>query len=294
MSERIIIKAIEDTCQSGRRAWDVYEDWLDIVLAAPEAMPRHAASIAATRRPAEDTPEVQDLYARLRATYAHADFERFATAFHALTDEAQQRGWGGHGETWDIMGSVYMQLNVWSGHSGQYFTPWSIAEFMARMSLGDVETDIRRRIAEAIDRGPWGVMGLANGASITQPGKEQIMLQALAQNYAHLEPLTVCDPACGSGVTLLAAASVCPRWAIDYNVVRFFGQDIDRTCVKMARVNMMLYGLNGYGLRLNAALHAPPAELVTAVTLAKPDQDAPPEPTITLPSGRAEQGSLFV
>ena len=93
---------------------------------------------------------------------------------------------------------------------------------------------------------------------------------------------------------VLAAASVCPRWAIDYNVVRFFGQDIDRTCVKMARVNMMLYGLNGYGLRLNAALHAPPAELVTAVTLAKPDQDAPPEPTITLPSGRAEQGSLFV
>ena len=197
MSERVIIKAIEDTCQSGRKAWDVYEDWLDITLAALEAMPRHAASITATGRPAEDTPDVQDLYTRLRTTYAHADFERFTTAFHALTDEAQARGWGGHGETWDIMGSVYMQLNVWSGHSGQYFTPWSIAEFMARMSLGDVETDIRRRIAEAIDRGPWGVMGMANGASITQPGKEQVMLQALAQNYAYLEPLTVCDPACG-------------------------------------------------------------------------------------------------
>ena len=89
----------------------------------------------------------------------------------------------------------------------------------------------------------------------------------------HLEPLTVCDPACGSGVTLLAAASACPRWALDYNVVRFFGQDIDRTCVKMAQVNMMLYGLNGYGLRLNASLYAPPAELVTAVTLAAPAQD---------------------
>lgn len=291
MNEAAIIKHLEAVCASGRKAWDVYEDWLDMTVATLEAMPRHAESVAQHGTPAEDIPETAALWARLRGTYSASDFVHLRDAFQKLLFLAEQRvaGWiddtAVDGQTWDVLGSVYMQLNVWSGHSGQYFTPWSIARVMAQFTLTDIDAMCRHRVAAAIDAGPMGVMGLASGASITQPGKETIMLAALVDNYAHLEPVTVNDPACGSGVMLLAAAATCPKWAIDYNVVRFFGQDIDRTCVKMARANMMLYGLNGYNVRLTLAAQG------VAAKLPPPPAAEPLPPTIpdaTLPAGQME------
>lgn len=49
---------------------------------------------------------------------------------------------------------------------------------------------------------------------------------------------TVCDPACGSGRMLLAAAKI-NRFAL------FYGADLDNTCCKMALVNMLLHSLQG-------------------------------------------------
>lgn len=295
MSEAAIIKIIDDICHSGRRPLTVFGDWLDMTVAALDAMPRHAVSIAVTRAPAEDTAEVQALYARLRTAYTPADFRQFAAAYHALTEETQARGWGGCDGTWDVLGAIYMKMDVANERSGQYFTPWSICKLMANTTLeeaGNVEAACRRRVADAINRGPWGVLGLANGESITQSGKECTMLYALAENYVHLVPLLVSDVACGSGAMLLAAASVCPRWALDYAVIRFLGQDIDHTCVQMARANMMLYGLNGYSIRFNAAIAGAP-QLSSAIAVAPPQAQPSIAPAITLPPARAEQGSLF-
>jgi hypothetical protein len=49
---------------------------------------------------------------------------------------------------------------------------------------------------------------------------------------------TVCDPACGSGRMLLAAAEV------ERGLV-LFGADVDHRCVKMAAINLRLAGLSG-------------------------------------------------
>lgn len=293
MTEAAILKQLEAVCLAGRKTWDVYEDWLDVCVATLEAMPRHVESAAATGKPADDTQDVQDLWATLRTKYGKGDFEHFRNAFAALLDLASKRGWEGYDGTWDVLGQVYMQLNASSNHSGQYFTPWSIASMMANFETQNIDAECRARVAEAINAGPWGMMGLANGASITQPGKEEIMLHALIDAYGSLCPITVYDAACGSGVMLLAFASQCPRWAIDYNVVRFFGQDIDHTCVKMARANLMLYGLNGYSIRLNAALAGAKIPPTTAARVAPPEAAPPVTPSHTVNTFKVEQGSLF-
>ncbi len=47
----------------------------------------------------------------------------------------------------------------------------------------------------------------------------------------------------------MAAASTLPQWMVQLGLVQFYGADIDMMCVKMARLNCMLYGMNGYGLK---------------------------------------------
>ncbi len=72
---------------------------------------------------------------------------------------------------------------------------------------------------------------------------EMTLADADLEKFTPERPMTICDPACGSGILLLAAASVLPREFIDQGRVAFFGVDINPTCVKMARLNMMMYGL---------------------------------------------------
>jgi type I restriction-modification system DNA methylase subunit len=105
----------------------------------------------------------------------------------------------------DIIGTVYMELGVADKkHFGQFFTPWNVARMMAQM----------------------------------------VIAQPDLNKYTPQRPMTICDPCCGSGIMLLAAASVLPRDFIDEGRVVFYGIDIDPVCVKMAQLNASLYGLD--------------------------------------------------
>jgi hypothetical protein len=52
---------------------------------------------------------------------------------------------------------------------------------------------------------------------------------------------------------------------LNWGLVQFYGMDIDMSCVKMAQINMMIYGLNGFNLK-------------TALALAEVDFAGIPEP----------------
>lgn len=110
----------------------------------------------------------------------------------------------------DILGSVFMRLDVKSVHNGQFFSPWNIAELMARMQFDRQEFE--RIVAEK------GVV-------------------------------TVCDPAVGSGVMLLAYAKVVNdvlgRWGT--SMLRLYGSDIDQRCVWMCRIQLRINGLDAFG-----------------------------------------------
>lgn len=109
----------------------------------------------------------------------------------------------------DFLGNLYMSLDFGSGWSGQFFTPWHVAEFMAQIEL-------------------------ANGVVFSELEK---------QGY-----ISVNDPACGAGCMLIAFAQACRKTEkINYQQqVLFTGQDIDRVVAQMCYIQLSLLGCPGY------------------------------------------------
>ena len=212
-------------------------------------LPTHARSVAATGELAADDAETTALWTRLRqqVKYDDGDFRQFAYAYSALLAGSDDNG---EPEYKDALGDLYMSWAHPNSHSGQFFTPWPLCQVAARMSVGDPIPMLAERITAAtcID---WPSLGMDPLKPATL---EHIAKRYLPAHVDRFEPITICDPAVGSGGMLLAAAELYPLWAVHMGLVQFSGQDIDYTCVLMSRINLMLYGLNGYALRLTDAI----------------------------------------
>ena len=171
-------------------AYDLYRNWLEGVWAFLEAW----------RDPA-GFRTCLDRYTREQGE----EFGRLLVMYVKTVEEHPFR---------DILGELFMRLDVNSARAGQFFSPFSIAEMMAKM---DFDPEAFKRLVE-------------------EKGE-----------------VTVCDPAVGSGVLLLAFAKIVNdtfgRWGTDQ--IRLYGQDIDPRCVNMCRIQLRMNGLDGVG-RLTA------------------------------------------
>lgn len=114
----------------------------------------------------------------------------------------------------DILGELFMALDINSVRSGQFFTPGPVAEMMARMQF-DKDNFLKM---------------------VEEKGE-----------------VTICDPAVGSGVMLLAfgkvIASELGREHLRY--ARFYGNDIDLRCVLMTRIQIRMNGMDRVGRMAN-------------------------------------------
>jgi N-6 DNA Methylase len=122
--------------------------------------------------------------------------EPLAQALAILMDQAQRN-------YYDIIGNVYMELGQGDKRFGQYFTPWSVAKMMARMTLSDFKPP--------------------------EPGEPPLTFY---------EPCVG-----SGIMILAAAETIeerCPG-AIARGEVAFYGQDKDPCCVAMCRLNMFLH-----------------------------------------------------
>ena len=71
--------------------------------------------------------------------------------------------------------------------------------------------------------------------------------EAMARGVAQKGWISVCDPACGAGATLIAAAQTMDEANINYQQhALFVGQDIDSTAGLMCYIQLSLIGCAGY------------------------------------------------
>jgi type I restriction-modification system DNA methylase subunit len=234
---------------SGNSQSSIFEDWLAIVEASLETIPARLANNGQT--PFKDTPEVEELFNRVHSRYPRPEcWDHFVKAFESLVIGA---------DDWeDYLGNVYMEFGHPKSAIGQVFTPFSVADCMAKMSLGDIETMVHERIKQACYKDPLAQAILMAGILVQDPeeARQYFFEKVLPAALPHIDPIRIQDPCCGSGVMLLAAAKHSPRWAIDYGIVQFYGADIDMTCVRMAKINLMLHGMNCFWLKCALSMSA--------------------------------------
>lgn len=260
-----IIKRLEKIEASGSRSDDIFEDWLMLVETCLERLPAHMVMARRCGEMADDTPEGAALFERLRKKYGRYGreeyyFTLFAEAMGLLMDSTAL-GYR------DVVGDVYMAYAYPHPGAGQYFTPFPVASMMAKMTIPDGEREVHDRLKEAIAQSPMAEAAAIAGMAFCDPSASFLKASPSDEawnwffNYLlpaaipYYKPITVSDPAVGSGVMLLASASCFPTWAVQLGLVQFYGQDVDGTCVRMCHINEMLYGLNGWGLRYALAAY---------------------------------------
>lgn len=108
----------------------------------------------------------------------------------------------------DFLGELFMNLDLSNEHNGQFFTPYHVCDFMAKITC-DV-------------------------GSIPKTG-----------------PITINDPACGAGATLIAAANelrkIYEKRGLNFqNYVLAAAQDIDQNVGLMCYIQLSLLGVAGF------------------------------------------------
>ncbi len=247
-----ISKLIEKCGYEGYSYSQIFDDFLTACEIWLDRLPS-MFNQAAHQQKIEDPPDIAERWKPLEKKYKQGTLENFAKAFGIML-EASYDG-DGNATYQDMFGDTYMAVVCPSDqkYRGQFFTPWNIAKFMAQMSMDGIESEIEKRLDEALSQTTYYQVGVALGLDPPKRFKLETKLGLLRYDPTireHLKPVTICDPAVGSGILLLAAASCCPRWAIEHRLVEFYGQDIDQTCVQMAKLNMRLYGMNGWQYEL--------------------------------------------
>lgn len=124
----------------------------------------------------------------------------------------------------DFLGSIFMSLDLGDGNNGQFFTPYHVCDLMAKVSMGET-------VAEQVRENGY---------------------------------ISIHDPCCGAGATLIAGIHEAKRQLekenLNYqNHVLVVAQDIDETVGLMCYIQLSLLGVAGY-VKIGNALTEPVAE----------------------------------
>ena len=116
-------KLLRDLSAGGsKRQWEIYQDFCELAFCA----------LSKTAEWDADKRERREArYMEMIARYSHEDAQVFPKML-ALTHEGIEDG------TRDFLGSIYEEEGFGDQRfGGQFFTPWPVAEMMARVTYGD-------------------------------------------------------------------------------------------------------------------------------------------------------------
>lgn len=155
-------------------------------------------------------------YLRIINNYSKKEQKLFPQMFALIIEELEER------PNQDLLGELYMMLQISNKNAGQFFTPYSVCEVMSKLTFD------RKELGKTVHK----------------------------KGYANIY-----DCACGAGVTLISASEQCKEMFHKYNYqnhVYFVGQDIDITCVHMCYIQLSLHGLSGYVIHDNSLIKPEP------------------------------------
>jgi hypothetical protein len=76
-------------------------------------------------------------YLQIAGSYSRADLDRFAHALALVTTELEH-------DPCDVLGRLYMELELGNERLGQFYTPYDVARLMARMEIRAVVEQVER------------------------------------------------------------------------------------------------------------------------------------------------------
>jgi hypothetical protein len=254
-----IVELLRSTSElAGINPYVLCADWFGMTEAWLKFFGANLKAVATTGRVLADPPEVAEHFRRARERYLRAAEQRpvvyrlmqetflRAAALLSLAAEpglawfARQTGLNP-----DLTGQVFLTLLDPGPAWRQFFPPWEVALAAAEARCPNGAELVEQALVEAAAQAKFS--GRAAWVEL-EPGVNWAEWYAAVRPYLELELIgpAVID----SAGMMLAAAAKFPAWAVQHGLVRFLWAGVDPLLLKMANINAMLYGLNGYDLEL--------------------------------------------
>lgn len=189
-TKRELLQIVRELGQS-RQTWQVWADLMDAIACALSN-----TADPDRERVAEREKEYAECIKRLGGDVSIVA-RAYATIVVALEENPDQ----------DLLGQLYMELELGSHWHGQFFTPYDICQMM------------------------------------TQTTMDEELVKAQVSDCGYI---TVNDPACGAGATLVAAINRLNRLGIGQGRYLVSGNDIDRVAAQMCYIQLSTLGAAGW------------------------------------------------
>lgn len=253
-----LAQQIRHICQVGQLdPFVVFHDWVGMLEASLVYQAENAKAMALTGRFIEDPPPVKEHYRRARERYLRAS-EKYPATYRLMqtgfaTVFAELELFAGPGLEWyaqqtalnpDLVGQIFLELLRPAAEWRQYFPAW-----------GDALTAAQRLYPNAAEIAYEALIKVAATRQFQNPSfirlepgiNFEAWLEAVEEQF---EPILIGPASITSSAMMLAIAVQFPAWMVRRGLVKFVWTGVDPLLQQMANINICLYGLNGYELKL--------------------------------------------